>query len=378
MRSLSQALTQPLDQFRFLLTDPTRQEATWATGIKKHYHAEGPHRFEAAMEWIKIQCMHTNDRFLIAATFEEEGCIPALTVVLPQYSEKVPLPQHLLEGYPLRSHSILHQNLQEPGGDYAQAFAKVMHQLTAGLYEKIVLACRLELVGADDWDILSLAQQAWMKQTSTSLILWDMPGAPGYIAATPESLGYSTPGYFYTEALAGTTRPGTNLTQHQQLQDRLRTNPKERLEHQYVINHIQHILQSLDFKVQIGNTGVRSWPSVQHLHTPIQAAGNSHILQIISRLNPTPAVCGYPVAKSYPHIQAIEGFARGYYTGTLGWATADGEGYFVVGLRGLHLLGSSAWLHAGSGLVKGSNWQQERAEIDLKIASINQSLLSGT
>ena len=116
--------------------------------------------------------------------------------------------------------------------------------------------------------------------------------------------------------------------------------------------------------------------NVQHLWTPVTArarAGQS-VLDLVTRLHPTPAVCGAPRAAALRLIRELEGLDRGWYAGPVGWVDARGEGEFVVGLRSALLRGGEATLYAGCGIVGESDPEEEYRESELKLRPVLSAL----
>jgi isochorismate synthase EntC len=113
-----------------------------------------------------------------------------------------------------------------------------------------------------------------------------------------------------------------------------------------------------------------------HLRTPIQATlrAETHVLDLVERLHPTPAVGGVPTAAAMEWIGSREPFDRGWYAGAVGWLDAQGDGEFNVALRSGLVRGQSARLYAGAGIVRGSQSGAEYDETKLKLAAMLSSL----
>ena len=99
-----------------------------------------------------------------------------------------------------------------------------------------------------------------------------------------------------------------------------------------------------------------------------------HVLELVERLHPTPAVGGVPTADALRFIAEREPGERGWYAGPIGWCDARGEGEFAVALRSGLLEGSSANLYAGAGIVRASNAHSEWLETRLKLMALTSAL----
>ena len=61
----------------------------------------------------------------------------------------------------------------------------------------------------------------------------------------------------------------------------------------------------------------------------------------------------------------------------MGWTDARGDGQWVIGIRSATIRGASATLHAGAGIVRGSDPDAELAETTLKFAGVLEALSQG-
>jgi len=83
-------------------------------------------------------------------------------------------------------------------------------------------------------------------------------------------------------------------------------------------------------------------------------------------LHPTPAVCGAPTRVARDAIRAAEPYDRGLYAGPFGYVSAHGS-EFCVAIRSALLLGSTAHLYGGAGVVRGSIAAAEWDEVHFKM-----------
>ena len=84
---------------------------------------------------------------------------------------------------------------------------------------------------------------------------------------------------------------------------------------------------------------------------------------------------GTPRDTAIAAISRLEPTARDLYAGPCGWVDADGDGEFVVALRGAQLDGHRARLHAGAGIVAGSRAEAEWAETQVKLEPMLRALV---
>jgi isochorismate synthase len=188
-----------------------------------------------------------------------------------------------------------------------------------------------------------------------------------FLGATPERLLERRGRQVTTDALAGTVRHGEVHS------------AKDHREHTPVVAAIAADLQAFCDRVDADSVpGVRRLRDVQHLWTRVQGqlASDAHVLDVGATLHPTPAVCGLPRPQALAFIDAHEEAPRGWYAGPVGWFDASGDGVLAVAIRSALVRGPEAWLHAGAGLVCGSDPEAEWHETTWKLATIG-SVLEG-
>jgi menaquinone-specific isochorismate synthase len=181
----------------------------------------------------------------------------------------------------------------------------------------------------------------------------------------------------FTEALAGSAPRGQSASEDAALTRGLLQSEKDLREHRVVLGSITRRLADLGLKLEhAANPRVLALANVQHLHTPVSAAlpAGVHILDLVERLHPTPAVGGTPRDRAVAAIKRLEPFDRGLYAGPLGWVDHRGGGEFFVGIRSALIDGRTATAYAGAGIVAGSDPQKEFAETELKFKALIEAL----
>ena len=117
---------------------------------------------------------------------------------------------------------------------------------------------------------------------------------------------------------------------------------------------------------------------MSHLATTVTArtgAPATSVTDLVAALHPTPAVGGTPRPVALDAIAALEATPRGRYAGPCGWIDRDGDGEFVVALRGGEIDGTHAVIHAGAGIVSGSDPDAEWTETQQKLTPMLQALV---
>jgi isochorismate synthase EntC len=111
---------------------------------------------------------------------------------------------------------------------------------------------------------------------------------------------------------------------------------------------------------------------VLHLLTRVTAelTGHYHLLDLVERLHPTPAVGGLPTPRALEWIGAHEPDERGWYAAPVGFFDGHGDGNMAVALRSGLLSGKTAELFVGSGIVLGSAPVAELTETRWKLRAL--------
>ena len=192
-----------------------------------------------------------------------------------------------------------------------------------------------------------------------------------FLGASPERLVRLVGDDVLTEAVAGTQRcepedDGSKLARA------LARSEKDLNEHRIVLDHLLAALSPLCESLHAGSPEVMRLPHLLHLRTSVRGSAfpGAHVLDLVSRLHPTPAVAGWPRSEALSWIARVEAGGRGWYAGPVGWVNARGEGDFAVGIRSIGIRGRSARLFAGAGIVAGSDPALEWSETELKMKGI--------
>jgi salicylate biosynthesis isochorismate synthase len=199
-----------------------------------------------------------------------------------------------------------------------------------------------------------------------SLVFAQGIGAHTFLGATPERILRCTGGALETHAVAGTSAA-------QAPPSALLDSAKERHEHALVVEHLLERLKPMCTSVA-PDTSPRllAGGRIRHLCTRIRAtlSRESHLLEVLARLHPTPALAGTPPGPALELIRRLEPFDRGWYGGPVGFIDSAGDGDFFVALRCGLVSGGTVRLYAGSGVVPESDPAREAEETALKLSTL--------
>ncbi len=252
----------------------------------------------------------------------------------------------------------------------------VIDRIQRGNLQKAVLAQSLTTQLQTDIHLPAVLSRLGESYPNCHRFLFEPATGGSFFGATPERLVRLHGGTVDTEALAGSIGRGETRAEDDWLEQELRDSEKNNHEHEFVVEAIRQQLEHVTEHVETGDRTVRKLSNVQHLQTPIQATLDEprHVLELVERLHPTPAVGGLPVTEATRTIRELEQFDRGWYASPVGWIDEDGDGTFVVGIRSAVADGSAATLFAGAGIVSDSNPDEEWDELQLKFRPILDEL----
>jgi len=161
--------------------------------------------------------------------------------------------------------------------------------------------------------------------------------------------------------------------------DDLRASTKDANEHRIVVQAIVEALGPWCEHLDAPDTPeVDTFADVAHLATPVYGTLRDpapDALTLVRALHPTPAVGGTPTAAALDVISRLEAEPRGAYAGPVGWIDARGDGEWAVALRGAAVDGHRARLHAGAGIVAGSDPEAEWVETQAKLEPMLRALV---
>lgn len=195
-----------------------------------------------------------------------------------------------------------------------------------------------------------------------------------FVGASPERLVARRGRHVDSDGLAGTARRGADDAA---IVRGLLTSAKDRREHALVVESIATVLGSRCSAVDVPDEPrVRTLRNVHHLWTPIRGVlrKDTHVLELVEALHPTPAVAGTPRDRATAWIAEHEPMSRGWYTGAVGIFDAAGDGEFAVAIRAGLVGQNEAFLYAGAGIVEASDPPAEYAETRAKEAPMLAAL----
>lgn len=274
-------------------------------------------------------------------------------------------PESLNHGY-----EILTNDYQE----WQELFTPVKREILAGKVKKVVISREVTVECDTNVSIESLLKNLLDKNPNSFVFAYYKEGKT-FLGATPELLVQKEKDQIMSYALAGTISRGDQ--EHDEIQKTaLLNDPKNRHEHQIVLDYIAKVMSSYSDEVSIDETGILTLKNLHHLKTCVKAKPheNSSLLDWVSRLHPTPALGGYPVQDALALIERYEKHERGLYAAPIGMMNEQGDGLFVVGIRSALIERNKVYAYAGCGIVEDSDCEEEYWETNNKVKTILESL----
>lgn len=244
--------------------------------------------------------------------------------------------------------------------EYETSVFMAKQAISAGEIQKVVLA-RNELI-SKDFSPLTAFQNAVKKYPSSYGYYVDI-GPEQWVGASPELLVHYEDEILHTVALAGTRSLEEEFT------------AKEYQEQQLVCDFIEEVFASVELNdFQKSSTTEEAFSMIKHLKTSYAVACSAdEALQLLKKLQPTPAVCGLPRDSSFEFIQGLETMNRSFYSGVTGILSKSSATFFV-NLRCMRFYNDTIELFAGAGITADSEPTAEWEETKKKIHTIKDLL----
>jgi isochorismate synthase len=286
---------------------------------------------------------------------------------------------------PLAEHYTV-QPVPEPAA-YLNGVARALKLMGSGPLRKVVLSRALQLSTATPIDLQQLLRNLARRNPSGYTFAVDLPpllaNEPGagrrtLIGASPELLVSRSGLQVVANPLAGTTPRSADPIEDHARAAALRVSAKDLHEHAVVVESVAEALRPYCKRLEVpAEPSLVSTPTLWHLSSRISGElvdPSISSLMLAVALHPTPAVCGYPAELAHEAIDSLEPFERGFYTGTVGWCDANGDGQWAVTIRCAEASEHSLRLFAGAGIVAGSKPESELAETEAKFRTMLQAM----
>lgn len=249
---------------------------------------------------------------------------------------------------------------------------KALNHISEGYLSKVVLSREVIFQLEDQISLVNIMKLLAYRYPKCYTFLYKRKDSL-FFGTTPEKLAKISNGWIEVDALAGSIHRGKTPEEDAQLESELLNSKKNLFEQRAVVHFINNLLQKFSDEITFSDhPQIRKLPNIQHLWTIMRAKikDNVKMLDILSSLHPTPAICGDPWKLAMDFILENESHNRGLYSGNVGWFNFDGFGEFAVAIRSALLKESILSAYAGCGIVEGSEPKSEFIESEIKLKPI--------
>jgi anthranilate synthase component 1 len=187
------------------------------------------------------------------------------------------------------------------------------------------------------------------------------------VGASPEIMVRVEEGEVTIRPLAGTRRRGQTEEEDLRLEQELLADPKERAEHVMLVDLARNDVGRV---AQYGSVTlsdvmkVERYSHVMHITSNVtgQLAPGRSALDALRAGLPAGTVSGAPKVRAMQIIDEIEPHRRGPYAGAVGYLDFTGNMDTCIALRTLVMIGQTAYVQAGAGIVADSVPAEEYQE----------------
>ncbi|UTV26917.1 isochorismate synthase [Photobacterium atrarenae] len=271
---------------------------------------------------------------------------------------------------------IRHRSDTPDFAQWSETLDQALHAIEQGALDKVVLARRTTLSLDGTLTPAQLLQASRSKNHSSFHFMLAQDARHGFVGSTPERLFLRQAESCRTEALAGTIARGHGEAEDYRLAQWLLEDSKNRYENQLVVDDIVQRLTPCCSELAVAGTPeLVKLRQIQHLKRSISAALNIGVTSaaLLECLQPTAAIAGLPRDAALGFIETHEPFARGWYSGAVGYI-GQAQSEFCVAIRSALMQDGELHLFAGAGIVPGSTAVSEWQELERKTETLSHLL----
>lgn len=254
---------------------------------------------------------------------------------------------------------------EEDKKQFQNIVQKAVNSIRQNDFEKVVLSRKITITKSIN--LIETFIKLVNRYPTAFRSLFYHPQIGCWMGATPEQLIKVEENHFETVSLAGTYQKETFE----------KWSPKEIHEQQIVTDYILENLHKEVLSIKVTEPFTAEAGSLVHLKTIISGEVSSieNSKKIITKLHPTPAVCGFPKEKAVQFILDNEGYDRKFYAGYLGlWNAVESSANLFVNLRCLEVIENTINVYVGCGITADSDPEKEFFETEHK-SQIMKSIL---
>lgn len=227
-------------------------------------------------------------------------------------------------------------------------------------------------------DPLSFYRVLRSKNPSPYLFLLDYEDF-SICGSSPEVMVRLTDGEILLRPIAGTRKRGKNKARDKELELEMLNDPKECAEHLMLIdlgrNDVGRVAQTGTVKVT-DMMRVEKYSHVMHMVSDVEAMlqEDKDMFDLFAATFTAGTMTGAPKIEAMKLIAQYEGLKRGFYSGSVGYFSFDGNMDSAIAIRTSLIKPDSITLQAGAGVVADSKPELEYLEVKNKLGALLSTL----
>jgi len=227
-------------------------------------------------------------------------------------------------------------------------------------------------------DPLSFYRVLRSKNPSPYLFLLDYE-AFSICGSSPEVMVRLTEGEILLRPIAGTRKRGKNAARDKELELEMLADPKECAEHLMLIdlgrNDVGRVAKTGTVKVT-DMMRVEKYSHVMHMVSDVEAniEAGKDMFDLFAATFTAGTMTGAPKIEAMKRIAQYEGLKRGFYSGSVGYFSFDGNMDSAIAIRTSLIKPDSITLQAGAGIVADSIPELEYLEVKNKLGALLATL----
>jgi anthranilate synthase component 1 len=259
---------------------------------------------------------------------------------------------------------------------YEAAVRKVVEYVNAGDAFQIVLSQRFQReTTAHPFDVY----RALRVVNPSPFMFYVRSGSVTLVGASPEIMCRVENGEITNRPLAGTRPRGATPEEDKRLAEELLADPKERAEHIMLVDLARNDVGRVAKlgSVRIGDLlTVERYSHVMHLSSTVTGMllPEKTAFDALRASLPAGTLSGAPKVRAMEIIDELEPHRRGPYGGAVGYVDFSGNMDTCIALRTMVMIGKTAYVQAGAGIVADSVPASEYQETVNKAMSLLRAL----
>jgi len=255
---------------------------------------------------------------------------------------------------------------------FMRSVERAKEYIAAGDVFQVVLSQRIDFVpGGSPFNLYRALRTVNPSPYLYFLRMGDMH----VLGSSPEMLVRVTGSKLEYRPIAGTHPRGKDAAEDSRLEEKMRTDEKERAEHVMLVDLGRNDLGRVS---EYGSVKVRDlmyverYSHVMHLVSALEGRlrGDLDALDAFAACFPAGTLSGAPKVRAMQIIEELEPTRRGVYGGSVLYADFAGNLDSCIAIRTLLMRGNRAYLQAGAGIVADSDPAKEFEESENKARAL--------